>query len=190
MKTNKFFLLVVISFLICFGSVKSQEEYDHKPIPKEEIPARIKQISDGTLKESIFWAAIGFFLNEDLKFSTVTENTFYVNETGVFFRLDIADAEGNPVAASVSFFPHNRAEYALNEHLCLCQVKVGYSQIIKRGTNFICVGIDEANKDDNIDLQIFDIEVIPKFLKNYYEIGFAFAPDLTTIPITVKELQP
>jgi len=194
MKTKSFFLLVALSFFICFGKLKSEEEVYHTPISRERIPEIINTISNGKLKDEIFWSAIDLFLRNKMNLSTVTKYDIYVSEVGVSFRIDIADSLGNPSVSSVLFLPHNRNEstdapiFILNEHICICKVKVGFSQIIKRGGEFICVGIAEANFDENIDLECHDMGSLPRFIRTHYVRGKNFEPNLTVIPATVMEL--
>jgi hypothetical protein len=191
MKTASFLLLCVITSLVCSNEIQSQ--YD--PIPKEQIPVKIKEFSDGTLKDSIFWAVVGFYRQARIRFSSVLENTLYVCEQGIYYRMDFADDKGNPVIANVFFVPFNRQKipknptsdfvYELNEHMCECQSKIGYPQIIKKGIDFFC---EESDDDDNIKLLCHDIETLQIFIQKHYTRGIDFQSRLTTIPVTVKEL--
>jgi hypothetical protein len=204
--TKLFFLF---SFFAFFFEANSQEnlqeneaiEMEHQPIPKEEIPQKIKELEQSPLIDSIFWANIGHYRSEKIRFSSVTENTIYVDEKGFFYRIDLIDDRENVSVSSIFYAPHIPIEISknpdttfaelalLNEHICRCRAKIGYAKIIKNGKNFTCSeeNWSEAEKE-NVFINCYDIENTEKFLERNYNEGVAFREKLKTIPLSVKEL--
>lgn len=196
MKLKTFFIFTIL-ITILIGSITTKAQYE--PIPTGQIPNKIKELSNSELKDSVFWATIGFFREEKIRFATVLENTMYVGEEGFFYRIDVADSKGNVTASCTFFSPHNRqippenpdTNYVFlpNEHLCLCKAKIGYAKTVKEGKGFSCESSVKLNDDEeNVDVECHDIETMQKYIARHYKSGIEYKPKLSVIPITIKPL--
>ncbi|MDR0927194.1 MAG: hypothetical protein LBO69_05445 [Ignavibacteria bacterium] len=194
-------LLYSVIFIILLSHIANAQ---YEPITTEQLQAKLIELEGGQLKDSIFWATIGFMRNEKIRFSQVTENTLYVNTQGVYYRIDLSDGV-NIAVSCIYFMPHNRKinpeytdsvitdttiQWAPNEHLCLCNAKVGYAVVVKNGGSFECGAVrPEWDIDENIDVNCHDTETLSKYVEKYYNTGIAFSEKLQTIPPVVKILE-
>ena len=167
-------VLVIISYNVAIA------QYD--TIPQSDISAKIQEIKNGTLKDSIFWSCIGLFDALEFKIVSLYDYKIYVSNVGLYFELGFRDKSGNISLSGMYFMPYFRKDvfsdtsselgYVPYEHFCRCTAKVGYAIVKKLPNNFTCVGaIPEYDTEDNLDIVCMDTEERKIFFRKYYEKG-------------------
>ena len=185
--------VAILSLLfVCISySVSASTKYD--TIPRDEIPAKIQEIKNGTFKDSIFWSCVGLFDVLKYDFASLYAYKIHVSNQGLYFEITFRDKSKNISVSGLYFVPHFRKELAEdnqylssfwvpNEHFCRCTAKVGYAMLQKVDNSFTCVGaIPEYDIYDNLDIDCQSTETINIFTKKYYEIGLNRIPKITLI---------
>ncbi|MCL2039637.1 MAG: hypothetical protein FWG85_04315 [Bacteroidetes bacterium] len=172
-------VLLLVFFSITYTSVA---QYD--TIPKSQIPAKIEEIKNGTLKDSIFWSCIGLFEMMEYKIASIYNYKIYIGVDGIYFELGFKDEHSNISLSGVYFTPHHRHEepeyidsdyvWLPNEHFCRCLAEVGYAIVQKLDDSFTCIGaLPEYDIDDNLDIACQDAEKKEVFFRKYYEYGYS-----------------
>ena len=173
-----------IILLLVFLSISYTSVAQYDTIPKNQISAKIEEIKNGTLKDSIFWSCIGLFETMEYKITTLYNYNIYVGVDGIYFELGFKDEHSNVSFSGVYFTPHYRHEmpedvdssyiWLPNEHFCQCVAKVGYAIVKKLDDGFTCVGeLPEYDTDDNLDITCQDAESRNVFFRKYYEYGYS-----------------
>ncbi len=173
-----------IILLLLFISISYSSVAQYDTISQSQIPAKIEEIKNGTLKDSIFWACIGLFEIMEYKIATLYNYKIYVGKDGIYFELGFKDKEGNISLSGVYFTPHLRREmprepdsnfvWLPNEHFCHCTAKVGYAIVQKLDNSFTCIGaLPEYDIDDNLDISCQDAEKREIFFRKHYKYGYS-----------------
>jgi len=171
-------ILSLVFICICCGSVFAQ--YD--TIPSSEIPAKIQEIKNGTLKDSVFWSCVGLIDVMEYNIFSSYNYKIYVSNQGIYFELGFRDKARNISVSGIYFMPHFRKEipeeaseefiWVPNEHFCRCTANVGFAIVQKLPNSFTCIGaIPEYDLDDNLDIVCQDTERRQTFFRKYYEKG-------------------
>ena len=169
-------ILSLVFVGIGYASVLAQ--YD--TIPKSEIPNKIQEIKNGTLKDSVFWSCVGLFDVLEYNIFSLHNYKIYVSNQGIYFEMNFRDKAGNVAVSGVYFMPYFRKEHPddpnlvvdINEHFCRCTAIVGYAIVQKLPNSFTCIGaIPEYDVDDNLDITCQDTERRQVFFRKYYEKG-------------------
>jgi hypothetical protein len=183
-------MILVITFFTSFDVLAQW-----KPIPAEQVPAKIEEVTNSSLKDSIFWSTVGFFRNRKYRFTSITENTIYVNDIGIYYVVSFANDRGKVEISSTYFMPYNRntqenadtsVKLLINEHLCRCEARIGYVKSVKLDESIDCQGeTEELNIEGNISVICADTEAVDVYISKYYQIGKEFEQRLRIIPVKI-----
>ena len=177
------FILYWIPVILLFGIIDLYSQ-DYETISEEKIQEKITELKNSNYKDTILFSTIGFFREERIRFSRVVENTLYVSEKGIYYRMDFADDIGNVTVSCTFFQPHIRFvpipleerdstyNVLMNEHICRCESLISYPVIKKQGREFVCGGLEISDEEaENYSIDCYDLRDINFLISNFYNKG-------------------
>ena len=99
-------LFVTIFMLLFISTEMSFSQF--VTISEDEIVIVEQELMEGDLKDSVFWANIGFLLSQKKMFDKVIDNNILVKDNGVYFQMTVSNSADSIVASFVYFYPHSR----------------------------------------------------------------------------------
>ena len=184
LKAKNIINIIIYSLIILAYSINIYSQ-EYKSIPKNQIQDKIIELKDNKLNDTLLFSIIGFFRIERIRFSNIVENTMYVNEKGLYYRVDLSDDVGNITISCTFFKPHfnfvpipieeRDSTYIvlMNEHICVCESVIGYPTIRREGNQFICGPKNLTDEEaENYSINCYDLKNLEYLISNFFQKGY------------------